>query len=207
MEGIDVVKVLLATNNAHKADEIRAALDLPGWEFVTLREAGVASDPDEDADSFLGNARIKARAAHEASGGMCALADDSGLQVDALDGAPGVLSARFAGPDADDEANNELLLRRLEGIPDDERTARFACTLVFVDEEGREVDATGTVEGRIGHAPQGGAGFGYDPLFLPDQYGGAVSFAEVSQDEKTEISHRGAALRALKDQLEVVYNL
>ncbi len=201
------MKVLLATNNAHKADEIRNALDLPGWEFVTLREAGVDSDPAEDADSFTGNARIKAWAAHEVSGGMPVLADDSGLEVDALDGAPGVRSARFAGEDADDAANNALLLSRLEGVPDAQRQARFVCTLVFVGEEGNEVCATGSVEGRIGHEAQGAGGFGYDPLFFPDEFGGAVSFAEVPQDEKSAISHRGCALRELKKSLEEVYNL
>ena len=106
------MKVLLATNNAHKADEIRNALDLPGWEFVTLREAGVDSDPVENAETFLGNALIKAATAHQISG-MAVLADDSGLEVDALDGAPGVWSARYAGEGADDAANNAKLLAAL----------------------------------------------------------------------------------------------
>lgn len=202
-----MMKVLLATNNAHKADEIRNALDLPDWEFVTLREAGVASDPVEDADSFLGNARIKAQAAHEASGGMAVLADDSGLEVDALGGAPGVRSARFAGEDADDAANNELLLRELAEVSGDQRTARFVCTLVFIGEDGAEVCATGSVEGRIGHEAHGAGGFGYDPLFFPDQFGGDISFAEVPQEEKSAISHRGCALCELKKSLEEVYNL
>ena len=197
------MRVLLATNNAHKADEIRNALDMPGWEFVTLGEAGIASDPVEDADSFEGNARIKALAAAQASG-MASLADDSGLVVDALDGAPGVYSSRYAGEDADDAANNEKLLRELADVADEERTARFVCTLVFVDEQGRETVAEGCVEGRIGHVERGSEGFGYDPLFFPDEFAGAMTFAEVPQSEKSAISHRGRALMHLKDALSAL---
>ncbi len=194
------MKVLLATNNQHKADEIRHALSIPGWEFVTLAEAGIRSDPAEDAETFLGNARIKAQAAHEASG-MAVIADDSGLQVDALGGAPGVHSARYAGPESDDGANNAKLLAELEGVADEERTARFVCTLVFVDESGEEIVAEGAVEGRIGSAEQGSEGFGYDPLFFPDEYDGEVTFAQVPEADKSRISHRGRALKALKEEL------
>lgn len=193
--------VVLATNNAHKVDEISNALSFPGWEFKTLREMGIASDPAEDADTFEGNARIKARAAHEASGGKAALADDSGLEVDALGGAPGVRSARYAGAGADDAANNAKLLRELADVPERERTARFVCTLVFIDEDGRETVARGTVEGRIGFEEAGAGGFGYDPLFLPDAYQGAKTFAEVPQSQKSAISHRGNALRELRELL------
>ncbi len=195
--------VILATNNAHKVSEISNALNFPGWKFVTLREAGIESDPEEDADTFLGNARIKALVAHEASGGMAALADDSGLEVDALGGAPGVYSSRFAGEDATDEDNNEKLLADLADTPDDERTARFVCTLVFIDEDGSETGSRGTVEGRIGYAPQGDGGFGYDPLFWPDVFNGECTLAEVPQSRKNEVSHRGNALRALKFKLEI----
>lgn len=194
--------VVLATNNAHKVAEIATALDFPGWEFRTLRELGIESDPAEDADTFEGNARIKARAAHEASGGLAALADDSGLVVDALDGAPGVHSARYAGEPCDDAANNAKLLAALADVPDGERTARFASTLVFVDEDGSEIVAEGAVEGRIGHEGRGSEGFGYDPLFLPDVFGGARTLAEVDRDEKNAVSHRGNALRQLRAKLE-----
>lgn len=194
--------VVLATNNAHKVSEIAAALDFPGWEFCTLRDLGIESDPAEDADSFEGNARIKARAAHEASGGLAALADDSGLVVDALDGAPGVYSARYAGEDADDPANNAKLLLALADVSAPERTARFVSTLVFVDEDGTETVARGTVEGFIGRVERGSEGFGYDPLFLPDALGGSRTLAEVTQDEKNGISHRGNALRQLKELLK-----
>lgn len=193
--------VLLATNNAHKASEIAHALDFPGWEFKTLREMGIESDPPEDADDFLGNARIKALAARKASGPMAVLADDSGLEVDALHGAPGVFSARYAGEDGDDEANNAKLLRELETVADPDRTARFVCTLVFIDEDGTEMNVRGTVEGRIGHKLQGEGGFGYDPLFWPDVFEGRCTLAEVPQERKNEVSHRGNALRALYDRI------
>ena len=194
--------VILATNNAHKVSEISNALDFPGWEFKTLREMGIESDPAEDADTFLGNAQIKARAAHEASGGMAALADDSGIAVDALGGAPGVYSSRFAGEDATDADNNAKLLADLADTPDDRRTARFVCTLVFVDEDGTETTAYGTVEGRIGYGLQGEGGFGYDPLFWPDVFNGTCTLAEVPQERKNEVSHRGNALRELRAKLE-----
>ena len=194
--------IVLATNNAHKVSEISHALDFPGWEFKTLRELEIDSDPVEDADTFEGNARIKARAAHEASAGLAALADDSGLEVDALAGAPGVFSARFAGADATDERNNEKLLCELAGVPDDARTARFVCTLVLIEEDGSERVARGTVEGRIGYEPQGNGGFGYDPLFWPDVFEGSCTLAEVPQERKNAVSHRGNALRALKRQIE-----
>ncbi len=194
--------VVIASNNAHKAREIAEALDFPGWEFRTLRELGIASDPEEDADTFEGNARIKARAAREASGGRAVLADDSGLVVDALDGAPGVRSARYAGEDATDAANNAKLLDELADVPDAQRTARFVCTLVFIDEDGSEEVAHGVVEGRIGHAERGEHGFGYDPLFLPDVFGGERTLAEALPQEKNAVSHRGNALRALRARIE-----
>lgn len=193
-------QVVIATNNAHKVEEIRAALDFEGWEFLTLSECDPYDESVEDADSFEGNARIKARAAFEHTG-LAALADDSGLAVDALDGAPGVLSARYSGVHGDDAANNAKLLRELEGVVDADRTARFVCSLAFIDEDGTETCASGTIEGRIAHGLSGDGGFGYDPLFLPDEFQGAKSLAEVTQDEKNAISHRGIALRSLKEKL------
>lgn len=194
--------VVIASNNAHKAQEIAEALDFPGWEFGTLRQLGIQSDPAEDADTFLGNACIKARAAHEASGGKAVLADDSGLEVDALDGAPGVYSARYAGEDATDADNNAKLLSALADVPDHDRTARFVCTLVLIDEDGSETVARGTVEGRIGHEERGSNGFGYDPLFLPDVFADGRTLAEALPEEKNAVSHRGNALRELRSKLE-----
>lgn len=193
--------VVIATNNAHKAQEISGALPFPGWEFKTLRQMGVVSDPAEDAETFLGNARIKAQAAREACGGCAVIADDSGLEVDALQGAPGVHSARYAGEPCDDARNNAKLLEELRDVPDEKRTARFVCTLVMIDEDGSELTARGTIEGRIGHEERGEHGFGYDPLFYPDELDG-LSLAEVPGEDKNAISHRGNALRALKAQLD-----
>lgn len=193
--------VLIASNNAHKATEIAEALDFPGWEFKTLKQVGVSSDPAEDAETFLGNARIKAHAAQQASGGMPVLADDSGLEVDALDGAPGVHSARYAGEPCDDAANNAKLLDALSDVADEARTARFVCHLVFLDENGNEVDARGTVEGRIANEAHGENGFGYDPLFLPEVFGFERSLGEAKPEEKNAVSHRGNALRELRAKL------
>lgn len=192
--------IVIASNNAHKIDEIRNALAFDGWRFLTLKEAGIDSDPEENGKTFEENATIKARAVREVwKGGV--LADDSGLEVDVLDGAPGVLSARFAGVHGDDEANNEKLLECLEGVEDDARTARFVCAICFIDQDGRETVVRGTVEGRIGKSAEGSEGFGYDPLFYPDDLGGERSFAQITQEEKTELSHRGNALRRLKEAL------
>jgi XTP/dITP diphosphohydrolase len=181
-------------------EEISTALDFEGWEFLKLSQVDPYEEPEEDADTFEGNALIKARAAHEHTG-LAALADDSGLVVDALGGAPGVFSARYAGVHGDDDANNAKVLAELEGVPDEERTARFACCIAFVDEDGTEITATGTIEGRIAHGLAGDGGFGYDPMFLPDHFNGEKTLAQVTQDEKNAISHRGNALRALKEKL------
>ena len=193
-------KVVIASNNQHKVSEIRTALNFEGWEFYTLRELGIESEPEEDAETFEGNARIKALAAHAATG-LAALADDSGLSVDALSGAPGVYSARYAGEHSSDEDNNDKLLRELKETPEGERDARFVCSLVFVDEDGTEVSAEGIIEGAIGFERKGEFGFGYDPLFYPNEFSGELSLAEVSQEEKNIISHRGNALRALKKKI------
>ncbi len=193
--------VVIASNNAHKAREIAEALDFPGWEFRTLRDLGIASDPAEDAETFAGNARIKALAAREASGERAVLADDSGLEVDALDGAPGVRSARYAGEPCDDAANNAKLLAELADVPDARRSARFVCALAFIDEDGTETTARGTVEGRIAREGRGSHGFGYDPLFLPDAFSGSRTLAEALPEEKNAVSHRGNALRELRAKL------
>ncbi|MGI6106298.1 MAG: RdgB/HAM1 family non-canonical purine NTP pyrophosphatase [Raoultibacter sp.] len=195
-------KVVIASNNAHKVSEIKTALNFEGWEFYTLRELGIVSEPEEDADTFEGNARIKAQAAHAACG-YAALADDSGIVVDALNGAPGVFSARYAGEHGSDADNNTKLLAELEEIPDERRTGRFVCSLVFIDEDGTELVAQGTIEGYIGYELQGDEGFGYDPLFFPLEFKGEKTLAEVSQDEKNAISHRGNALRNLKEKLSI----
>lgn len=189
--------VVVATGNAHKVAEIQAALDLPNLTFVAASELqGGWVSPEEDGETFEANARIKARAAYQRFG-MPALADDSGLEVDALDGEPGVHSRYYAGPCATDEENNERLLLALRDVPHTERAARFRSTLVLVNEDGSELVATGTCEGAIGFEPRGENGFGYDPLFFPAATPG-VTMAELSMVEKNAISHRGAALRELR---------
>lgn len=193
-------RVIIATNNAHKVTEIRDTFADLEWECVSLEEAGIDSNPEETGETFVENARIKARAAHELSG--CAvLADDSGLIVDALDGAPGVYSSRYAGEDGNDDTNNALLLQNLEGVPQKDRTAHFSSVLVFIDEDGTEAIAEGRVDGLIGFEEQGSEGFGYDPLFLPDDFGNEKTFAELGLVEKQKVSHRARALQALLAQL------
>ncbi len=189
-------RLTFASGNRHKVAEIAAMLAPRGWEVVPL-----ALTVDEDAPTFAGNAEKKARAAL-AQSGLPSLADDSGLEVDALGGAPGVRSARWAGEPCDDGRNNAKLLAELAGVPDARRGARFRCALVFVDGNGACVTAEGACEGRIGHAPRGAGGFGYDPLFFVDGDDGGRTMAELAPDEKNRISHRARALAVLVRALD-----
>jgi XTP/dITP diphosphohydrolase len=194
------VLVVVSSSNHGKLAEIRSALDFEDWRFVAAGELDEEwPSPEEDGMTFEDNARIKARASWERFA-LPALADDSGLEVDALDGGPGVYSSRFAGPCATDVENNSRLLLALSDVPEAERSARFRCTVVFVAEDGSETIATGTCEGRIGFEARGGHGFGYDPLFVPDATPGRT-MAELTLAEKNAISHRGAALRDLRARL------
>lgn len=192
-------RVVVATGNAHKVDEIRAALAFAGWEFAAATEAGSWPEPEETGVTFLHNARIKAHVARELFG-LPVLADDSGLEVDALDGEPGVHSSRYAGPCATDAENNARLLLALDGVSTERRTARFRSVIVFLGEDGSETVVEGTCEGYIGVEARGENGFGYDPLFLPDATSGRT-MAELAMAEKNAISHRGAALAALREAL------
>ena len=192
--------VVVASANHGKLAEIRSTLDFPGWHFSPAGELDAEwPSPEEDGDTFVANARIKAVSARERFG-FAALADDSGLEVDALDGAPGVFSSRFAGPCATDAENNARLLLALQDVPEAGRTARFRCVMVLIDDAGVETVATGACEGRIGFEPRGEGGFGYDPLFLPNATPGKT-MAELTVAEKNRISHRGAALRDLRARL------
>lgn len=193
--------IVIASNNKNKVREIADILNECDCTFLTLEEAGITSDPVEDADSFVGNARIKAQSAHGQASGYAVLADDSGLQVDALKGEPGVYSSRYAGPHATDKENNALLLERLSHVEADQRTARFVCSIVFIDEHGNESVAYGSVEGKIGFEERGEHGFGYDPLFFPDEYFGELSFAEIDDAEKNRLSHRFKALNEIRSIL------
>ena len=195
--GIDLITV--ATGNVGKIAEIASIIDVPGWSFTAAGDLGEWPDVPETGETFLDNALIKARTAVELFGWR-ALADDSGLEVDALGGAPGVHSSRYAGEDATDADNNAKLLAALADVPDAERTARFRCVVVLVDRDGSVVTASGSCEGRIACEPAGDGGFGYDPLFLPDATPGRT-MAQLPLAEKNAISHRGAALRALRAEL------
>jgi XTP/dITP diphosphohydrolase len=198
------MKILFATSNPHKIDEVGPVLAEAGVVLESLADLDRdIPEPVEDGDTFAANAAIKARAYAAASGQPC-LAEDSGLEVDALDGRPGVYSARYAGVDGDratrDRANNAKLLQEIAAVPEEERAARFVCAMCVADPDGRiVVETRGTYEGTITSEPRGENGFGYDPLlFLPDV--GKTS-AELSPSEKNARSHRGAATRQLASAL------
>ncbi len=195
------MKLILATNNAHKVAEIREILGSDFPEMFTLKEAGLAIDVVEDGDTFEQNAIKKAEEVLAASGFPAALADDSGLIVDALHGAPGVHSARYAGDGHDDMANNEKLMKDMADVPDEKRTCRFASSIALARQGQPTLVVTGFCEGKLLHAPQGSNGFGYDPYFLYEPLG--RSFAELSAEEKNQVSHRRRALELLKAQLEI----
>lgn len=184
-------RLVAATHNGNKLREFREML--PGWEI-----SGDSPDVEETEATFAGNALLKARACALRNRGAWILADDSGLCVDALDGAPGVRSARYAGGDGDTAANNALLLANLAGAAD--RSAHFSCAIALISPEGRERIFEGRCDGRIAEAPTGAGGFGYDPLFLPDEAPGKT-FAELPPEGKNAISHRGRAVAAAVEWL------
>lgn len=193
--------LVIATTNPGKVREFAELLCHPALRLYSLADFPGAAAVCEDGDTYLANARIKARAA-AAHTGLPALADDSGLEVVALDGAPGVRSARYAadaGTGTGDAANNAFLLHCLSSAPDPRRTARFRCVIVVATPDGRELVGEGICSGSIADRPRGANGFGYDPLFVPA--GAAVTFAEMSGDEKSSISHRAAACKALRSGL------
>jgi XTP/dITP diphosphohydrolase len=189
------VKLVLATANPQKARELADLLD--GFDVVP-RPADLP-DVVEDADTLEGNARLKAVAVADATGAL-AVADDTGLEVDALDGRPGVYAARYAGPGATYADNVAKLLEELAGVPAPARTARFRTVAVARFPDGREIVAEGSVVGTIAEAPAGGQGFGYDPVFVPAG-GDGRTFAQMTREEKAAVSHRGRALRALAAEL------
>ncbi len=191
-------KIIFATGNAGKLREIKAILADLDYEVLSMKEAGINVEIIEDGKTFEENAFIKARAVSKASGCL-ALADDSGLEVDALDGEPGIYSARYMGEDTSYDIKNMNIIERLEGVPDEKRTARFVCAMAAVFPDGTEKSFVRTMEGRIGYKIAGENGFGYDPIFFLPEYG--KTSAEISPEEKNAISHRGKALRALAEYL------
>ena len=192
-------QLLIATTNPGKLREYAAIFaDLP-YALVTLRDLGVTIDVEETGATFADNAELKARFYADHTG-MRALADDSGLCVDALDGAPGVYSARYAGHGASDADRMALLLRNLADVPDAARTARFVCTIAIATPDGACAFVDGVLKGQIGHEPRGDHGFGYDPIFVPR--GETRTLAEIPPDEKNAMSHRARAARAARIVLQ-----
>lgn len=193
-------RIIFATGNKDKMEEIRQILADLGMEIISMKEAGVDIDIVEDGMSFEENAEIKARSVSRVLTNDIVLADDSGLEIDYLDKAPGIYSARFAGEDTSYDIKNRIFLDRLEGVPDEERTARFVCAVAAVFPDGTSETVRETIEGRIAHEPAGENGFGYDPIFYVPEY--ECTTAEMSEEQKNELSHRGKALRSMKRILE-----
>ena len=191
-------KIVFATGNEGKMREVRLILQDLGFPVLSMKEAGVSLDIEENGTTFAENAMIKARAVWEKTGGIV-LADDSGLVVDYLGGEPGVYSARYLGEDTSYEIKNQAIIDRLADAKEEERTARFVSASAAVLPDGSELVTEGTVEGLIAHEPAGNGGFGYDPIFYLPEYG--VTSAEIPIEKKNEISHRGKALEAMKIKL------
>ena len=192
-------RMIFATGNENKMKEIREILGALPLEILSMKEAGVSADIVEDGKTFEENALIKARAICKLAGEMV-LADDSGLEIDYLNKEPGIYSARYMGEDTSYHIKNKSLIDRLEGVPEEKRTARFVCAIAAVFPDGKELVVRGTVEGIIGYEEKGENGFGYDPIFyLPER---GCTTAKLPPEEKNSISHRGNALRLMKELLE-----
>lgn len=192
-------KIIFATGNKNKMREIRDILSNLGMEILSMKEAGIDKEINEDGKTFEENALIKARAVAEDTDAVV-LADDSGLEIDYLNKEPGIYSARYLGEDTSYEIKNQVLLDRLSGVKKEDRTARFVCAIAAVLPDKREFVVRETIEGYIGEKPAGTNGFGYDPIFYVDEYG--CSTAELSEEKKNEVSHRGKALRAMREVLK-----
>lgn len=197
-------RIIFATGNEGKMKEIRLILEGLGLEILSMKEAGIQTEIREDGSGFEENAVIKARAVMALSGSIV-LADDSGLEVDFLNKEPGIYSARYLGEDTSYHVKNRSLIERLEGVPDEKRTARFVCAIAAALPDGRVLTTRRTMEGIIGYEERGEGGFGYDPIFYLPEYG--CSTAELSVEKKNELSHRGKALRAMKEMLREALDL
>ena len=192
-------KIIFATGNQDKMKEIQIILEDLGIVVSSMKEAGIDVDIVEDGTTFEENAMIKAEAIAKLTDAIV-LADDSGLEIDYLNKEPGIYSARYAGTDTSYEIKNNLLLQRLEGVPDEKRTARFVCAIAAVFPDGSKETVRGTIEGRIGYEIAGEHGFGYDPIFYLPEYG--CTTAELDPEKKNELSHRGKALRLMRGIIE-----
>ena len=195
----DMKKLIFATGNENKMKEIRMILGDLDYEILSMKEAGIDADIVEDGKTFEENAIIKATAISKLSGCLV-LADDSGLEVDYMDKMPGIYSARWMGEDTSYRIKNKAIIDKLEGVPDEKRTARFVCAIAAAFPDGTVKTVRETMEGRIGYEEKGENGFGYDPIFYLPEYG--CTSAELSMEEKNKISHRGKALRAIRDVLK-----
>lgn len=192
-------KLIFATGNKNKMIEIREILKDCGYEILSMKEAGIEADIVEDGKTFEENAVIKATAISKIAGCLV-LADDSGLEVDCLNKEPGIYSARYMGEDTSYDIKNKNLIERAAGVPDDKRTARFVCAIAAAFPDGRVITRTGTIEGRLAYEPAGENGFGYDPIFYVPEY--KMTTAEMPPEDKNKISHRGKALRMMRQALE-----
>lgn len=193
-------KIIFATGNENKMKEIRMILADLGMPILSMKEAGICVDVVEDGSTFEENALKKATEIAKTVDNCIVLADDSGLEIDYLNKEPGIYSARYAGEDTSYDIKNNLLLSRLEGVPDEKRTARFVCAIAAAFPDGTTEVVRGTIEGRIGYEIAGENGFGYDPIFYVPEYG--CTTAQMSPEKKNELSHRGNALRAMKIIME-----
>ena len=193
------MKIIIATGNAGKMKEIKSIFNNSDYEVVSMKEEGISADVDENGATFEENALIKAREIAKLSGHIV-LADDSGLEVDALNKEPGIYSARYMGEDTPYSVKNASLIARLDGVEFEKRTARFVCAVAAVYPDGKELVVRETMEGYIGYEEKGKNGFGYDPIFYLEEFD--KTSAEISLEEKNEISHRGKAFRAIKKLME-----
>ena len=197
-------KIIFATGNEDKMKEIRRILADPSLEILSLKDAGIHADIDENGKSFEENAMIKAEAISKMTGEIV-LADDSGLEIDYLNKEPGIYSARYMGEDTSYHIKNANLIQRLEGVPEEQRTARFVCAIAAVLPDGRELTTRAAIEGRIGYDEKGKNGFGYDPIFYVPEFGKTT--AELTEEEKNQVSHRGKALQLMKEELKKYENI
>ena len=192
-------RIVFATGNKGKIKEIQMIMADTGLEVVSMKEAGIVVEPDENGTTYEENALIKARAVAEYTDDIV-MADDSGLEIDYLNKEPGIYSARYMGEDTSYRIKNANLIERLNGVPDEQRTARFVCAIAAVLPDGTELTTRAAIEGRIGYEEKGSNGFGYDPIFYVPRFGKTT--AELTEEEKNQVSHRGQALELMKKELK-----
>ena len=192
-------RIVFATGNKGKIKEIQMIMADTGLEVVSMKEAGIVVEPDENGTTYEENAMIKARAVAEYTDDIV-MADDSGLEIDYLNKEPGIYSARYMGEDTSYRMKNANLIERLNGVPDEQRTARFVCAIAAVLPDGTELTTRAAIEGRIGYEEKGSNGFGYDPIFYVPRFGKTT--AELTEEEKNQVSHRGQALELMKKELK-----